>query len=36
MKLKLDENITVAAKQLLAAHGHECHTVADEDPTADH
>lgn len=27
VKIKLDENITAAAKQLFAAHGHECHTV---------
>jgi hypothetical protein len=27
VKIKLDENITAAAKQLFAAHGHECHTA---------
>lgn len=30
MKVKLDENITVAAKDLFEAHGHQCETVADE------
>lgn len=33
MKIKLDENITAAAKQLFEAHGHSCHTVADEELT---
>jgi predicted nuclease of predicted toxin-antitoxin system len=31
VRLKLDENITVAAKQLLVALGHDVDTVADED-----
>lgn len=30
MKVKLDENITAAAKALIAQHGHEVDTVADE------
>jgi Domain of unknown function (DUF5615) len=30
VKIELDENITAAAKSLFDAHGHDCHTVADE------
>ncbi len=30
MKVKLDENITTAAKALIAQHGHEVDTVVDE------
>ena len=30
MRLKLDENITIALKPLLAAAGHEVHSVIDE------
>ena len=30
MRVKLDENITAAAKALIAQHGHEVDTVADE------
>ena len=30
VKIKLDENITAAAKHLFEAHGHQCHTVPDE------
>ena len=30
MKVKLDENVTTAAEALLAQHGHEVDTVADE------
>lgn len=30
MKVKLDENITAAAKALIAQHGHEVDTVVDE------
>ena len=33
MKIKLDENITTAAKHLFEAHGHQCHTVLEEELT---
>jgi hypothetical protein len=33
VRLKLDENVTVAAKDPLVALGHEVDTVADEDLT---
>ena len=32
MKVKLDENITTAAKALIEQHGHDVDTVADEGP----
>ena len=31
MRLKLDENVTVVAKQMLVSLGHDVDTVADED-----
>ena len=30
MKVKLDENVTTAAKALIAEHGHEVDTIVDE------
>ena len=33
MKIKLNENITAAAKHLFETHGHQCDTVADEELT---
>lgn len=33
MRVKLDENITVAAQDILVALGHDVDTVADEDLT---
>jgi predicted nuclease of predicted toxin-antitoxin system len=33
VKVKLDENITTAARALIAQHGHDVDTVADEDLT---
>lgn len=33
MKVKLDENVTAAAKRLFETHGHQCDTVADEELT---
>lgn len=30
MKVKLDENVSAAAKRLFETHGHQCDTVADE------
>jgi hypothetical protein len=31
VRIKLDENVTIAAQPVLIKHGHDVHTVHDED-----